>query len=146
MKIKVLIIDDDPAMVDLIEIALRTYDMETISTECGETGIKLALSQSPDVILLDLIMPGKDGWDVCKTIRASSHAPIAILSALDDPGIISSALDAGADDYLVKPVSTSVLVAHIKKLARRANAENNPSQMLGHMSSAMYDTKPLHTS
>ncbi len=134
MTIKVLIIDDDPAMVEILEINLSGYGMETLSAGNGDIGAKLALTENPDVILLDLIMPGKDGWDVCKAIRKSSKAPIAILSALSDPGIISSALDAGADDYLVKPITNSMLVAHINKLARRAHAESNPRGMLGHMS------------
>ncbi|HET8707390.1 MAG TPA: response regulator [Pseudomonadales bacterium] len=144
MPIKVLIIDDDPAMVDMLEVTLRSQGMETISACDGEKGARLALNENPHIILLDLIMPGKDGWDVCKTIRKFSSAPIAVLSALSDPGIISSALDAGADEYLVKPITSSMLIAQVKKLARRANAEHNPIKMLGHMSAA-HDTQPLRT-
>jgi DNA-binding response OmpR family regulator len=60
-----------------------------------------------------------DGWQVCKTVREFSNVPIVILSALDDPAMIASALDAGADDYLIKPVSSSILVAHLNRLIRR---------------------------
>ncbi len=78
---------------------------------------------SPDVIILDLMMPGMDGWQVCAQVRAFSDVPILILSALDSPGMVASALDAGADDYLVKPVPVGVLLAHLNTLTRRPAAK-----------------------
>jgi DNA-binding response OmpR family regulator len=76
------------------------------------------------------MMPGTDGWEVCRTLRTFTSTPIAILSALDDPAIISTALDAGADDYMVKPIPSSVLMAHINNLTRRHNVEKNTSAMM----------------
>lgn len=125
MTIKALIIDDDPAMVELLGLVLQSHGLTVLSATNGEDGIQLVKTENPDITILDLMMPGKDGWDVCKQIRQLTQAPITILSALNDPGIISSALDAGADDYLVKPVPSSILIAHINKLTRRASMENN---------------------
>jgi DNA-binding response OmpR family regulator len=89
----------------------------------GEEGVKLIREISPDVVILDLMMPGMDGWQVCAEVRSFSSVPILILSALDSPGMVASALDAGADDYLVKPVPSGVLIAHLNTLTRRAGAE-----------------------
>ncbi len=130
MPLKILTIDDDPAMTDLIGLLLRSYGLEVIVANDGERGLELARTQNPDLIMLDLTMPGVDGWQICKTIRDQSKVPIIILSALDDPTVISTALDAGADDYMVKPVPSSVLIAHINNLTRRAHVENNKSTLL----------------
>ncbi len=73
-------------------------------------------------------MPGMDGWQVCTEVRAFSDVPILILSALDSPGMVASALDAGADDYLVKPVPSGVLLAHLNNLNRRAIAEKKAQE------------------
>jgi DNA-binding response OmpR family regulator len=120
MTLKVLAIDDDPALTGLLNIILTTqgFTVETAST--SEEGLRLVHEFSPDVILLDLMMPGMNGWQLCAKVREFSTIPILILSALDNPGNVADALDAGADDYLVKPVPTGVLVAHINNLSRRA--------------------------
>jgi len=69
-----------------------------------------------------------DGWQVCRSVRAFSNVPILILSAINDPGMVASALDAGADDYLVKPVPSAILVAHLNKLIRRTGTLNPPAE------------------
>jgi two-component system response regulator VicR len=81
-------------------------------------GIEMAKKIQPDLILLDLWMPDMDGKQVCKAIRKTSSVPILILSALDKPEVIAEVLNVGADDYLVKPVSQSILHAYIKKFSR----------------------------
>lgn len=124
MSIKVLLIDDDPAITELIGMLLQSYGLQALSANDSENGLQLFIQEKPDVVLLDLMMPGKTGWDICREIRAFSQTPIAILSALDDPKMIASALDAGADDYMVKPMPGSELLAHINNLVRRAQAEN----------------------
>jgi DNA-binding response OmpR family regulator len=144
MPLKVLTIDDDAAMTDLIGLLLRSYGLEVLSSNDGELGLALARSENPDLILLDLTMPGLDGWEVCKTIRTFSKVPVVVLSALDDPAIISSALDAGADDYLVKPVPSSVLIAHINTLTRRAQVENNKSTLLRQTGSLKQNSDPFN--
>ncbi len=119
MTIRVLAVDDDQAMTDLLNLLLRSYGFEVITENSGENAVELIRSTPPDVVLLDLMMPGMNGWEVCAAVRKFSKIPIIILSALDKPADVASALDAGADDYLVKPVSSNVLVAHINNLARR---------------------------
>ena len=119
---KVLVIDDDPAMTELLALLLRPATQQVITANSGSDGVLLAKNKSPDVIILDLMMPEMDGYQVCNAIRPFSTVPILILSALDMPGMVSKALDAGADDYLIKPVASSILIAHLNNLVRRATA------------------------
>jgi DNA-binding response OmpR family regulator len=116
---KILVIDDDPAMTDLLKLILTTTAATIITANSGREGVSLAKTHFPDIILLDLMMPEMDGWQVCKAVRMFSSVPILVLSALDNPGMVATALDSGADDYLIKPVPTGVLVAHINNLLRR---------------------------
>jgi len=119
MPIKVLAIDDDIAMTELLILLLKSHGFEVLMANNGEDGVKLIREQTPDIVLLDLIMPGMDGWEVCKTVRLFSDLPIVILSALDNPRMIANILDAGADDYLIKPVPSGVLIAHLIRLVKR---------------------------
>ena len=130
MPIKVLIIDDDSSMTELLNVFLSQHGMEVFSSASGNQGIEMARSVCPDIIMVDLLLPGTDGWEVCKILRSFTDVPITILSALGDPKIISSALDAGADDYMTKPVPNLVLMAHINNLTRRYAMENHLSSML----------------
>ena len=126
MTIKILAIDDDTAMTDLLIILLQSRGFEITTANSGKEGIELIRKTQPNIILLDLMMPDMDGWETCKRIREFSNIPIVVLSALNNPGMIASALDAGADDYLIKPVPSSILVAHIKNLARRSTGQLSP--------------------
>jgi len=110
MAIKILVIDDDTAITELMTMLLKTHGFEVITTNSGEEGINLAKAHNPGVILLDLMMPEVDGWQVCKAVRQFSNAPILVLSALNDPRMVASVLDAGADDFLVKPVPSGGLI------------------------------------
>jgi DNA-binding response OmpR family regulator len=123
MLSKVLVIDDDMAMTELLSLLLKTRGFEVISTNYGEDGVQKARNESPDVVILDLMMLGMDGWQVCSAIRKFSAVPILILSALDNPGTVVSALDAGADDFLTKPVSSGVLISRLNTLTRRVLAQ-----------------------
>lgn len=120
---KIIVIDDDPAMTELLRIILGSNASEVMTANSGTEGILLARKYPPNIIILDLIMPEMDGWEVCKAIRQFSQVPILILSALDQPGLVAKALDAGADDYVVKPVTSSELTAHIRKLVRRSSID-----------------------
>jgi len=142
MPIKAIAIDDDPAMTDLLSLLLKSHGLEIYTTNNGEEGLQLVHALKPDIIILDLMMPGKDGWQVCREVRTFSTVPIIILSALDNPGMVASALDAGADDYLIKPVPSGVLLAHLNNLTRRANAENNGVDLRKH-TSPFAEVKPL---
>jgi DNA-binding response OmpR family regulator len=119
MPKKVLCVDDDPAITELLSMLLQTQGFEVYTANSGEEGIKKVRDKSLHIVILDLMMPRVDGWQVCKEVRNFSNVPIIILSALNDPDMIARALDAGADDYLVKPISSNVLVAHINRLIRR---------------------------
>lgn len=119
---KVLVIDDDPNMTELLLLVLKASGFEVSVCNNGADGVQKARSFSPDVILLDMVMEGMDGLQVCTQIRTFSNVPILILSALDKPGIIVKALDAGADDFLTKPVSSSLLVSRLNTLTRRFKA------------------------
>ncbi|WKZ35384.1 MAG: response regulator [Anaerolineales bacterium] len=119
MTTKILVIDDDPAITELMSMLLKTHGFDVIPTNSGSEGIQFAREKHPNVILLDLMMPDVDGWQVCKSIRQFSNAPILILSAINDPRMVAGVLDAGADDFLVKPVPSSVLIAHIRKMVRQ---------------------------
>lgn len=116
---KILVIDDDLAVTELMSMLLKTFGFEVLTTNSGMEGVRLVREIEPNVVLLDLMMPDVDGWQVCKLIRKTSNVPILVLSALNEPRMVASVLDAGADDFLVKPVPSGVLVANIKKLIRR---------------------------
>jgi DNA-binding response OmpR family regulator len=119
MAVEVLLIDDDPDLAMMLRTLLRGQDFQIRAVFTGEEGIEECKTSPPDVIILDLLMPGMDGWDVCEKIREFSDVPILILSALGSPGSVARALDAGADDYLIKPVHASLLASRLRTLVRR---------------------------
>jgi DNA-binding response OmpR family regulator len=121
---KVLIIDDDPAATDMLEILIQSYPCTVLSANSGEDGLRLASSENPDLIILDMMMLDMDGLDACKALRKFTHIPILMLSALYTPEMVARALDSGADDYLSKPVPSNVLFAHINCLIRRSNYQS----------------------
>lgn len=119
MTTKILVIDDDNAVTDLLAVLLRSQGFDVLATNNSTEGVNHARQNQPDMIILDLMMPEMDGWEVCRAIRAFSQVPIIVLSALNDPSMVASVLDAGADDYLTKPTPSRILVAHINRLLRR---------------------------
>ena len=119
MNTTVLTIDDDPAITDLLSALLKASNFSVLVANSGAEAIRIIKEEFPWVVILDLMMPVMDGWQVCRAVRTFSSVPILVLSALDDPSVVASVLDSGADDYLVKPVPSAVLVAHINKLVRR---------------------------
>jgi DNA-binding response OmpR family regulator len=119
MVIKLLVIDDDAAVTDLLTLLLKSQGFEVFATNNSADGLSMIRELEPDLVVLDLMMPEMDGWEVCRAVRQFSQVPIIILSALNDPSMIASVLDAGADDYLTKPTPSRVLVAHINRLAKR---------------------------
>ena len=119
MTIKLLVIDDDSAVTDLLSLLLKSQGFDVSATNNSADGLSMIREIQPDLVVLDLMMPEMDGWEVCRSVRQFSQVPIIILSALNDPSMIASVLDAGADDYLTKPTPSRVLVAHINRLAKR---------------------------
>ncbi len=116
---KILVVDDDIGMTDLLKILLAPASNNIMVANSGKEGVSIVKKDPPDVVILDLMMPEMDGCEVCKSVREFSNVPILILSAMDNPGMVAQALDAGADDYVIKPVPSGVLIAHINKLIRR---------------------------
>lgn len=127
MPVKLLVIDDDSAVTDLLSLLLKSNGFEVSATNNSAEGLGLIRDTSPDVVILDLMMPEMDGWQICKAVREFSQVPIIILSALNDPSMIASVLDAGADDYLTKPTPSRVLIAHINRLINRTGSLNSNS-------------------
>ena len=119
MAVEVLLIDDDPDLSIMLRTLLKGQDFQLRAVFTGEEGVETCETSPPDVVILDLLMPGMDGWEVCERIRDFSDVPILILSALGSPGSVARALDAGADDYLIKPVHASLLASRLRTLVRR---------------------------
>ncbi|MEP6894534.1 MAG: response regulator transcription factor [Chloroflexota bacterium] len=119
MTTKILVIDDDTAVTDLLSVLLRSQGFDVTATNNSSDGLGYIREDEPDLIILDLMMPEIDGWEVCRSVRTFSQVPIIVLSALNDPSMVASVLDAGADDYLTKPTPSRVLVAHINRLLKR---------------------------
>jgi DNA-binding response OmpR family regulator len=131
MTTKIFVIDDDSAVTDLLSVLLNTQGFNVWATNSSSEGLTQIREKTPDLVILDLMMPEMDGWEVCKAVRAFSNVPIIVLSALNDPSMVASVLDAGADDYLTKPTPSRILVAHIKRLVDRKgpSLSMNPSLM-----------------
>ena len=138
-SIKVLIIDDDPATADMLKIIISQITSEIHTAGSGRECIHLVQKQSPDIIILDLVMPDMSGADACLEIRKFSNIPILVLSALDDPAIVAKTLNSGADNFLSKPVSSAMLLAHIQKLVQRSRSENSISFRANSRTSFIYN-------
>ena len=119
MRKKVLVIDDENNIVDILKFHLEKNGYEAISANNGTDGAQLALDDDPDLILLDVMLPGMDGFDVCKKIREQKNTPIIMLTARDDEVDKILGLELGADDYITKPFSARELLARIKANLRR---------------------------
>ena len=130
MATKIFVIDDDSAVTDLLSVLLNTQGFQVWVTNSSSEGLTQIREQAPDLVILDLMMPEIDGWEVCKAVRTFSDVPIIVLSALNDPSMVASVLDAGADDYLTKPTPSRVLVAHIKRLVDRKGSAVSINQNL----------------
>jgi two-component system response regulator MtrA len=115
----VLVVDDDPALSEMLGIVLRNEGFEPSFVGDGDSALAAFRSTKPDLVLLDLMLPGTDGVDVCRAIRAESGTPIVMLTARSDTVDVVIGLEAGADDYVVKPFKPKELVARIKARLRR---------------------------
>ncbi|HEX6196295.1 MAG TPA: MtrAB system response regulator MtrA [Jiangellaceae bacterium] len=121
MKGRVLIVDDDTALAEMLGIVLRNEGYETSVVTRGDDAVQTYREFKPDLVLLDLMLPGTDGIDVCKEIRAESGIPIVMLTAKSDTVDIVLGLEAGADDYVVKPFKPKELVARVRARLRRTD-------------------------
>jgi DNA-binding response OmpR family regulator len=117
---RVLVIEDDPRISDLARLYLRSAGYEVVQAFDGREGVRLAGLVEPDLVLLDLMLPGLHGRDACRAIRMNSSVPILMLTALDDERDVVDGLEVGADDYITKPFNPNVLVARVRAALRRA--------------------------
>ncbi len=128
MKARVLVVDDDPALAEMLTIVLRGEGFDTAVVAEGNRALPALRELRPDLVLLDLMLPGINGIDVCKAIRAESGVPIVMLTAKSDTVDIVLGLESGADDYVVKPFKPKELVARVRARLRRTDSE--PAEML----------------
>jgi DNA-binding response OmpR family regulator len=122
---RILIIDDEPMIVESVSYSLKQEGYEVISASDGETGLKAAESETIDLILLDLMLPGINGMEICRTIRKSSNVPIIMLTAKEGEIDRVLGLELGADDYVTKPFSMRELIARVKTVLKRININNS---------------------
>lgn len=116
---QILLIEDDALIIEPVEEALTLAGYSVSVAQDGQTGLKMALSEKPELILLDIMLPKLDGWEICKAVRAQSTVPIVMLTALSDEIDLILGLELGADDYLTKPFSTRELIARVRANLRR---------------------------
>ena len=126
-----LLIEDDRAVREGLQLALRRQGHTIHAAESGEEGLTRLRAEVPDIVVLDLMLPGIDGFEVCRRIRATGDIPIIMLTARSDDFDIVGGLEAGADDYVVKPVQPRVLDARIRAVLRRTGAERSEQEKHG---------------
>ncbi|MNW50923.1 Transcriptional regulatory protein WalR [compost metagenome] len=119
MQGKILVVDDERPIADILKFNLEKEGYEVVLAFDGIEAVELAYSEQPDLILLDLMLPGKDGMDVCREVRAKLQTPIIMLTAKDGEIDKVLGLELGADDYVTKPFSTRELLARVKAQMRR---------------------------
>jgi DNA-binding response OmpR family regulator len=125
----VLLIEDDPSVRDGLQMVLTRQGHTVDAVETGELGLEQLAAAIPDVVVLDLMLPGMDGFEVCRRIRADGDLPIIMLTARSDDMDVVAGLEAGADDYVVKPVLARVLEARIRAVLRRTGSgPRNPGR------------------
>jgi len=123
MPKKILVIDDEPKIVEICHDYLKASGFEVISASDGIQGLNLARREKPDLIVLDLMMPGMDGLDVCRNLRREGNIPIIMLTARVDESDKLVGLELGADDYITKPFSPRELVARVRVVLRRSGGD-----------------------
>lgn len=127
---KVLLVDDDNDLLQLSSHIFKNAGAQVITAHDGLEGIGKIFSHRPNLIILDIQMPGIGGFEVCQIIRQVSNVPVIILTALDYEQNIVQALELGADDFLAKPFTVAVLLARVNALLRRSEKENEPSAII----------------
>lgn len=121
MKQKILVVDDDLNICELLRLYLEKEGFETVVANDGEQAVEYAVKYSPDLILLDIMLPKLDGWQVCREVRKTLDTPIIMLTAKGETFDKILGLELGADDYVTKPFDTKEIIARIKAVLRRSN-------------------------
>ncbi|AGT04745.1 two-component system, transcriptional response regulator involved in cell wall metabolism and osmoregulation [Corynebacterium glutamicum MB001] len=128
MSQKILVVDDDPAISEMLTIVLSAEGFDTVAVTDGALAVETASREQPDLILLDLMLPGMNGIDICRLIRQESSVPIIMLTAKTDTVDVVLGLESGADDYVNKPFKAKELVARIR--ARLRATVDEPSEII----------------
>lgn len=128
MAKKALVVEDDGNIAELLRLYLEKDDFEVAIASDGGKGVELALSYNPDIILLDIMLPVKDGWQVCREVRQHSKTPIIMLTAKGETFDKVSGLEMGADDYVVKPFEVKELLARVHAVMRRTDGDDTPDE------------------
>ncbi|WP_431802608.1 MtrAB system response regulator MtrA [Microbacterium sp. bgisy203] len=131
MTSRILVVDDDTALAEMIGIVLRTEGFEPVFCADGAVAVDVWRTERPDLVLLDLMLPGMDGIEICTRIRAESGVPIIMLTARTDTADVVRGLESGADDYIVKPFNPKELVARIRTRLRPAAAAETETLRVG---------------
>ena len=131
MTSRILVVDDDTALAEMIGIVLRTEGFDTVFCADGAKAVDVWRAERPDLILLDLMLPGMDGIEICTRVRAESGVPIIMLTARTDTADVVKGLEVGADDYIVKPFNPKELVARIRTRLRPAAQPANETLRIG---------------
>ena len=131
MSARILVVDDDRALAEMLSMALQAEGFETEHAADGSDAVELFRSMKPDLVLLDVMLPGLDGIEVCERIRAESGVPIIMLTARTDTRDVVRGLEAGADDYVVKPFKSAELIARIRARLREPQQEVSETLRIG---------------
>jgi len=129
MKTRILVVDDDLHIAELIKLYLQKEDFEVAVAYDGGQGVELFKTFEPKIVLLDIMLPVMDGWQVCKEIRKIDNTPIIMLTAKGETFDKVLGLELGADDYIVKPFEPKELIARVKAILRRANVSEDSKQV-----------------
>ena len=125
---KILIVDDDKNICELLRLYLEKDGFDTVVANDGEEAIKKEKSETPDLILLDIMLPKMDGWQVCREIRKTSQVPIIMITAKSETFDKVLGLELGADDYVSKPFDSKEVVARVKAVLRRTSPDENKAK------------------
>jgi DNA-binding response OmpR family regulator len=125
---RILIVEDEVSLAQAVAYALKREGFQVRIATDGQEGLRMALTEKPDLVILDLMLPKLDGWEVCRTLRAKSAVPILILTARGEEHDKVIGLELGADDYVVKPFSMRELIARVRALLRRAKMTAMPKE------------------
>ena len=127
-KMTILLVDDDPNITQLVRLYLEKEGYDVQTADRGDTALEMFRKNPPHLMLLDIMLPGMDGWEVCREVRRTSNIPIIMLTAKGETFDKVLGLELGADDYIVKPFEAKEVVARIKAVARRYQTGDTPAK------------------